>query len=623
MRLYYKLLLFMVASALVPVAVVGLSLLGRVERELKARIGAQQATAAEAAAQMAARDVDESVEALVRVSASIRWGALSPEERQGALRLVLGQSRHFALAALLDRQGVPVQAVLAREPGRAASGLEFPPVPAGPALAEPFMAAIPLAQLAGANPGAVAMSSAYLRWAEHAAASVLALRLEGEEGPRYVAVEMGLSELMARASALSSGGAGKLFVVDAQGRIVACPGPAQLLEPADPSDRAAAASATAAPRFTRYLVAGQPALASVARTPGPLGWTALIRLPEAEAFASVAQMRRTVLFSVGGALLLLLAAGFTFTRSLARRLERLSGGAKAFARGELGVRVSTEGSDEVAELAQTFNAMGQELHSARHKLERWNEELQRQVEARTAELEAAQAQLLEAQKLAAIGQLGAGVAHEINNPLAGILGHAQLLLLGRADADPDATALRKIEAQAKRAKEITANLLRFSQQRPAADLRPLELNEVVREALLLVESQLEAEGIHLAVELGQPPPKVKGDAGHLAQVLLSLVANARAAMLKRPEKRLTLSTAQAGDRVQVRVRDTGKGIPQQNMARIFEPFFTTKDVWSNVGLGLSVSYRIVQEHGGQIRVDTEEGEGSTFTVELPALGPDA
>jgi signal transduction histidine kinase len=619
MRLYYKLLLFMVASALAPVAVVGLSLLARAERELKARIGAQQATAAEAAAQMAARDVDEAVEALVRVCASIQWRALTPDERQGALRLVLGQSRHFALAALLDRQGAPVQAVLAHDRGRAAPELEVPPSPAGAALAEPFLAALPLAQLAAANPGAVAMSSAYLRGSERAAAAVLALRLEGEEGPRYVAVEMGLGALMARAATLSSGGAGSLFVVDAQGRFVACPSPAQLLEPADPSDRAAAASATAAPRFTRYLVAGQPVLASVARTPGPLGWTALIRLPEAEAFASVAQMRRTVLFSIGGALLLLLAAGFTFTRSVARRLERLSGGAKAFARGDLDARVSAEGSDEVAELAQTFNAMGQELHAARHKLESWNEELKRQVEARTAELEAAQAQLLEAQKLAAIGQLGAGVAHEINNPLAGILGNAQLLLLRRSEADPDVAALRKIEAQAKRAKEITANLLRFSQQRPAADLRPLDLNEVVREALLLVESQLEAEGIRLAVELGQPPPRVKGDAGHLTQVLLSLVANARAAMLKRPEKRLTLSTVRDGDRVRVRVRDTGKGIARENLARIFEPFFTTKDVWSNVGLGLSVSYRIVQEHGGHIGVETVEGEGSTFTVELPAL----
>jgi signal transduction histidine kinase len=282
------------------------------------------------------------------------------------------------------------------------------------------------------------------------------------------------------------------------------------------------------------------------------------------------------------------------------------------------VRVSAEGSDEVAELAESFNAMGQELGEARARLQTWNEDLQRQVELRTAELKAAQAQLLEAQKLAAIGQLGAGVAHEINNPLAGILGNAQLLLLDRPADDRDAPVLRKIEAQAKRAREITANLLRFSQQRPVAELREIDLNRVVAETLSLAGTQVKAEGIELTVQLAEMAPIVRGDPGHLAQVLLHLVANARAALLKAPSRQIRVATSAADGQVRLRVADTGKGIAEKDLPHVFEPFFTTKDVWSNVGLGLSVSYRIVEEHQGRIEVETEVGKGSTFTVILPA-----
>jgi signal transduction histidine kinase len=300
----------------------------------------------------------------------------------------------------------------------------------------------------------------------------------------------------------------------------------------------------------------------------------------------------------------------------------VAAGARALGRGEQNVCVPEEGVDEVGDLARTFNAMGAELDVARRKLLRWNEELQQKVEERTRELKAAQAALLEAQKLAAIGQLGAGVAHEINNPLAGILGNTQLLMLDRPDGDRDLAVLKKIEVQAKRAKEITANLLRFSQQRQQADFKPVDLNRLVKETLTMVETQVKAEGVELAYSLADGLPPVKGDSGHLAQVLLHLVSNARTALLKAPAKKLTVSTAagQAG-RVLLRVTDTGKGIDEKVLPRIFEPFFTTKDVWSNVGLGLSVSFRVVEEHGGRIDVATEVGKGSTFTVELPANAP--
>jgi C4-dicarboxylate-specific signal transduction histidine kinase len=259
---------------------------------------------------------------------------------------------------------------------------------------------------------------------------------------------------------------------------------------------------------------------------------------------------------------------------------------------------------------------------ARGRLLRWNDDLKQKVDEATSELRAAQAQLVEAQKLAAVGQLGAGVAHEINNPLAGILGHTQLLLLDRTPTDGDFESLRKIEQSAKRCKEITQNLLRFSQQQARADLRPIDLNAVVRDAISLSENQLAGEGVTLELSLSAQPVRVNGDPGHLCQLLLALLSNARTAMAQSPTKRLSLSTS-AGDEAALSVTDTGKGISPEHLPRIFEPFFTTKDVWSNVGLGLSVSYRIASEHQGRLEVTTDVGKGSVFTLRLPLLAQEA
>jgi C4-dicarboxylate-specific signal transduction histidine kinase len=356
---------------------------------------------------------------------------------------------------------------------------------------------------------------------------------------------------------------------------------------------------------------------AVARVPHGLRFDVLVEVDEAAALAPVHAMRRTVLLSIGSAFMVLLGLGALFTRRLNRRLTEVVKGAEAYGRGELDRRVKVEGQDELSELAATFNRMGTELEAARARLLRWNDDLRIRVDEATAELRSAQAQLLEAQKLAAVGQLGAGVAHEINNPLAGILGNVQLLMMERGATDPDADTLRKIEQSAKRCKEITQNLLRFSQQREKADLRPVDLNAVVRDALSLTEYQLKSDGIELITELGQGLGRVRADPGHLSQVVLALLSNARTAMLKTPVKRITLRTGQVDGAGFLEVEDTGKGIAPNIRPRIFEPFFTTKDVWSNVGLGLSVAWRVVSEASGSIDVRSEVGQGSCFTVKLP------
>jgi signal transduction histidine kinase len=147
----------------------------------------------------------------------------------------------------------------------------------------------------------------------------------------------------------------------------------------------------------------------------------------------------------------------------------------------------------------------------------------------------------------------------------------------------------------------------------------VDLNRVVADALALFAGAAQAEGIPVAAELASPPPRVRGDAGHLAHVLLNLLSNARTACEGKPGAGIAVSTGREDGEAVLRVRDQGKGISPEHLPHVFEPFFTTKDRWASVGLGLSVSYRIVSEHGGRIEVESRPGEGAAFTVRLPAV----
>jgi signal transduction histidine kinase len=366
----------------------------------------------------------------------------------------------------------------------------------------------------------------------------------------------------------------------------------------------------------RYVDGGGRVSVAAFAPVGGLGWSVIVEEDAEQAFRAPRRMRQLTLLVTGAASLLALGLAFVFAGRLTRALERLAEAARAFGRGKLDARVALASGDEVGALASTFNKMGEELTASRAEIERWNKELEARVEARTRELKEAQAQLVQAQKLAALGQLGAGVAHEINNPLGGVIGHVQLLLADRPTEDKDYEDLKCIDEAARRASQVVQNLLRFSVQHKDPVHSAVELNKLVRDTLSLTERVLSEGQITLALELADGLPRIRGDAGQVAQVLLNLVANARTAMPKGGT--LKVRTSLDGDRVTLRVEDTGRGIPPEIKDRIFEPFFTTKDDWSNVGLGLSVSYRIVEEHGGRIEVASEVGHGAAFTVYLPA-----
>jgi signal transduction histidine kinase/HAMP domain-containing protein len=256
-------------------------------------------------------------------------------------------------------------------------------------------------------------------------------------------------------------------------------------------------------------------------------------------------------------------------------------------------------------------------------LERTNAELENALK----DLKQTQAQLIQAGKMAAIGELAAGVAHELNNPLSGILGYCQFALekisqkplaeLTAEDLASYSQYLKDMEQQSKRCKAIIQNLLKFSRASVKQDFQPTDVNSVLRETFAFVKHQLEKHKVKLEQELSASLSPVAGHFSQLQQVFTNLILNAIQAMPQGGKLSVETKASEDKKSLEISFADTGKGISREDLSKIFEPFFTTKKVGQGTGLGLSVSYGIVKDHGGDIKVESAEGEGSTFIVVLP------
>jgi two-component system NtrC family sensor kinase len=293
-------------------------------------------------------------------------------------------------------------------------------------------------------------------------------------------------------------------------------------------------------------------------------------------------------------------------------------GTRRVARDDLDVEIEVHSEDELGLLARSFNDMTRSLRRLQDELEDVLRGLESHLEARTVELKEAHEQLVRTEKLSALGKLSASVAHEINNPLAGILTFAKLVSRTLAEGPPDdarRAALQRnlslIERETQRCSSIVRNLLDFARERPLQP-RALDPRAPLDEALSLLDDQLKTHGIVLERDLA-PVPEVVGDFGQLRQAFVNIAFNACEAMGS--AGRLKVSTRAAADAVEVVIEDTGPGIPPDRLAKIFDPFFTTKE--KGTGLGLSVVYGIIEKHRGSISVDSELGRGTAFTIRLP------
>lgn len=225
-------------------------------------------------------------------------------------------------------------------------------------------------------------------------------------------------------------------------------------------------------------------------------------------------------------------------------------------------------------------------------------------------------QLMQADKLSSIGLLAAGVAHEVNTPLAVISSYAQMLAKQVTEDDPKSKLLEKIAKQTFRASEIVNSLLNFSRT-STTSYEDLDLNKVLRETLTLIEHQLKKSAVQVDAALDAVPGNIRGNSGKLQQVFLNLFLNARDAM--ETGGTLTVRSARNGDSLRVEVSDTGSGIAPEHLERIYDPFFTTKGAKKGTGLGLAITYGIVKEHGGHIEVDSKAGQGTRFILEFPLV----
>ncbi len=309
-----------------------------------------------------------------------------------------------------------------------------------------------------------------------------------------------------------------------------------------------------------------------------------------------------------------------FTQKFVNRpVRELLEHTQMLSRGELDGLVDSSANDELGELAGSFNAMTVSLRKARQDLEGWGRDLEEIVQQRTQEVTQMQAQLIRSEKLASLGELVAGIAHEINNPLTGILVFSSLI---QGNPRLDQTLRNDIDTvirETKRCAGIVKGLLEFARcSPPQKGLH--SLNEISEAALALIQHQILFQDITVARRYASALPLLLLDANQIEQVLVNMFVNAGHAMLGEGTLAVATGVDPASGCAFIRISDNGCGIPAANLSKIFDPFFSTK-ANKGTGLGLSVSYGIVQEHGGHIEVQSEVEVGTCFTVKLPLKDP--
>jgi two-component system NtrC family sensor kinase len=304
-------------------------------------------------------------------------------------------------------------------------------------------------------------------------------------------------------------------------------------------------------------------------------------------------------------------------------VKALERGTERLAAGDLGFQIDVLSNDEIGELAHSFNAMSNQLKAEHNENVAWTRTLEQRVEQKTRELKRAHEHALHTEKMASIGKMAAVLAHEINNPLSGILTYAKLLHKwidsedgGKNHHRDICDSLDLIASESRRCGDLVKNLLTFSRTTPI-NLQPTNLNQVIDRALRLIQHQLDLGAIQVQLDLDPELPLITCDGAQIEQVVLALMMNALDAMPQGGNLWVTTKLNREDNAVRIVVRDDGCGIPPEILPRLFEPFLTTKETGRGVGLGLAISRSILERHNGDIEVQSEIGRGTTFTVTLP------
>jgi len=334
--------------------------------------------------------------------------------------------------------------------------------------------------------------------------------------------------------------------------------------------------------------------------------------------------------SLGFILVAALSVGFFVHRLVYVPLRDLETGARRLSSGNLEQTIPVRSPDEFGQLAGSFNAMTVALRNSQAELREWGHTLEQKVEKRTQELRVAEAETARTEKLASVGLLAAGIAHELNNPLTGVLTFTTLLRKKMPDGSPDAEDLDLVIRETKRCATIIRRLLDFAREK-TPEKNFADLNQVIEDTARIIERPASFRDIEIAMDLDPELPQVWVDADLIKQVIMNMLVNAQHAIehegsitvrsRRLPQPKSPEPGMEPVTMVEISIIDTGCGIPEKNLKRIFDPFFTSKEVGKGTGLGLSVSHGIVRAHGGVIEVESTVGSGSIFRIYLPVEPP--
>ncbi len=626
MKLFSKLTLLTLGVSAVPLGIAGYSSLRIGQSALRSAIEDNELTVAKQVAEYTASEISNLL-SILRVDAHIfdltRAGrdAPTPQGLVKFLQLVYHQSDEFCAVGMFDERGTAVgQAAYMENPAQYESFRNHEPMRPSDVEAVGLMAPLGEAARTGNGVGPV-----FLGGPNRVPHVVVAVAFDPSlgGGKRILAAEVTLKRLGDYVANTSNADT-DVKLLDSRGRLIAAGsrGGVTTLEPIRlPNGREGVLPP--ADFVGEYEVNQRGAIGAFAAA-GPYGLGVVVDRSVRAALAPVERIARATLFWIGISVLIGSIVARTVARRIAQRVEGLSAGALQLAAGKLDTRIEETTRDELGDLARAFNTMAVSLDGARGQILQqnkeilaWNQTLERRVEEKARELRQAHDLLLRSRSLAAVGDLGSGVAHEINNPLAGVLGIAQLILIDLPADHPMRPMIEDVEEQATRIRKVVFNLLRFAQREMGEDMVAIDVTRVLDDAIELCgPSELASSGIQISKRYAQPTPMIRGSGTRLQEAFMQLIQNARSAMPKGGTISIETSVPD-GTLVRVSIRDTGRGISPEHLPRIFDPFFTTKGDWAGTGMGLAVVHKTIEDHGGAIQVQSQVGVGTTVSMNFP------
>lgn len=587
MRFRSKIFTVLVVAGVAPVVLMGTLSYRANRQELADAVGAAQLRAAEDLAGQSEEAVLDALRDLDLAAQYIPFAELTPAEAGAALQIPGRQFPELAALALLDEAGTALAPPLVRGAGGGeAAALE------GFARHVPLRGALSLGRAVG-EPYATTEGPRV----------ALAVRVPGAPA-RVLAVELSL-ERTARRLAEEARRGDAAALLDGRGELLAASAPE--------GDAARTLASASVPGVRTVELEGEEWLVARARAP-VLGWGVVLARPGALAFGPARRVRLYTAFWAVVALGVAAGLGLLLGRGLAGPVADLSDVAKALTAGRYDRAADEAGGDELGDLARAFNHMAREVRRREEEIRHWNTELSDRVERQTAELHTAEEQVARARRLAAMGSLGAGVAHRINNPLAAAVGLVTLARAGVGPETEDGRRLGEALLQARRVAAVVEELRALAEHEVNEAGRPFALPGAVEAALAGRRERAAAQGITVELEVALGLPEAQGNPRRIEEVVGHLVDNAIEAMPGGGTLSVSLAAVD-GEALRLCVADTGPGIPPEARDRVFDPLFGTK---GRAGMGLTVCHHIIEEHHGRIQVDGEPGAGARVTVILPA-----